>query len=193
MMAHPAKAALRAELRAARDAFLLALGDGERCRLEAAAAANLTPYVQGASCAAFYLAIGSELGCAPAIAAAAASGIAIALPHVETRDGAMRFLRWAPGDPLIPGWRGLLQPAADAPEMRPDVIVVPLLGFDSALVRLGQGAGFYDRALAALEGVKKIGFGWSVQRRSAIASDPWDVPLDAVVTEAFVIEGRAPQ
>ncbi len=190
MTANPAKAALRAELRAARDAFVRDLGPGERARLEARAAASLSPFLAGAGCVAFYQAVGAEPGCDPAIAAAAAAGITIALPHVEARDGAMRFLRWAPGDPLVRGWRGLLQPPGDAPEMRPDVVVVPLLGFDSALVRIGQGAGFYDRALAVLSNVRKIGFGWSVQQRPAIACDPWDVPLDAVVTEAFVIEGR---
>lgn len=193
MTAPSAKVALRAELRAARDAFLRDLGPGERARLEARAAANLVPFINGAGCVAFYRAMGAELDCGPAISAAAAAGIAIALPHVDSRQSPMRFLRWMPGAPLIAGWRGLLQPPADAPEVRPDIVVVPLLGFDSGLVRLGQGAGFYDRALAGLHDVVKIGFGWSVQQRSAIAPDPWDVPLDAVVTEAFVIEGRPVQ
>jgi 5-formyltetrahydrofolate cyclo-ligase len=100
----------------------------------------------------------------------------------------MRFLAWASGDPLEPGWRGLIQPVADAPEVEPDIIVAPLLGFDSALRRIGQGAGFYDRAFAARPFVKKIGWGWSIQQRPVIADDPWDVPLDAVVTETGAIE-----
>ncbi|KKC25521.1 5-formyltetrahydrofolate cyclo-ligase [Sphingomonas sp. SRS2] len=188
-MTKPDKAALRAELRAARDGFILNLAPGERARRESRAAAYLAPWIDGASCVAFYHAIGSELDCGAAITAAVARGITVALPHVEDRDSAMRFLAWTPGNPLETGWRGLIQPRVDAPEVEPDIIVAPLLGFDSALARLGQGAGFYDRAFAALPDVKKFGLCWSIQQRPVIACDPWDVPLDAVVTEAGVIEG----
>lgn len=191
MGAEPSKPALRAELRAGRDAFVLDLAVDERARLEARAADHLTRVAGGARSIAFYVALGSEMGCAAAIAAAAARGIVIALPRVEARSAPMRFLRWAPGDPLEPGWRGLLQPVAESPEIRPELIVAPLLGFDSALNRIGQGAGFYDRAFAALPQAGKIGWGWSIQQRPAIGCDPWDVPLDAVVTEAGVIEGNS--
>ena len=51
--------------------------------------------------------------------------------------------------------------------------------------------GFYDRAFAGLSSVRKFGLGWSVQQRPAIAHDAWDVPLDAIVTEAGVIGGKA--
>lgn len=188
-MTDPGKAALRAELRAARDAFISGLAPGERARLEARAAAHLAPLLDGASCVAFYHALGSELDCGAAIAAAAARGVTVALPHVEDRGSPMRFLAWMPGDPLESGWRGLIQPRGDADEAAPDAIVAPLLGFDSAMARLGQGAGFYDRAFAARPGVKKIGLCWSIQQRPAIACDPWDVPLDAVVTETGASEG----
>ncbi len=187
----PAKPALRAELRAARDRFVNDLAPGERGRLEARAAAHLAPLLGGAASVAFYQALGSELDCSPAIFATARAGIAIALPHVDASGETMRFLRWAPGDPLEPGWRRLLQPVPDSPEMIPDIVVTPLLGFDSAGWRIGQGAGFYDRAFAALPKVKKIGLGWSVQERLAIAHDGWDVPLDMIVTEAGSIVRRA--
>ena len=185
------KPALRAELRAARDGFLLDLAPGERARLEARAAEHLMRLIGDARSIAFYIALGSEMGCAAAIDAAAQRGLTPLLPRVESRQSPMRFLRWMPGEPLESGWRGLLQPGADSAEIRPDLIVAPLLGFDSALNRIGQGAGFYDRAFAALPDVKKIGWGWSIQQRPAIGCDPWDVPLDAVVTEAGIIEGRA--
>lgn len=182
------KPALRAGLRARRDAFVLGLAPGDRERLERAAAAHLMRLIGGARSVAFYVAVGSEMGCDPAMEAAAAAGAALALPHVVAREIPMRFLRWAPGEPLEPGWRGLVQPSADATEIRPDVIVAPLLGFDSRLNRIGQGAGFYDRAFAARADAKKIGWGWSVQQWPAIGCDPWDVPLDAVVTEVGIID-----
>lgn len=188
-MTDPDKAALRAELRAARDAFILGLAPGERGRLEARAAVHLAPLLDGAVCVAFYHALGSELDCGAAIAAARGRGVTVALPHVEDRGSPLRFLAWTPGDPLEAGWRGLIQPRRAAEEVAPDAIVAPLLGFDSTLARLGQGAGFYDRAFASRPEAKKIGLCWSIQRRPAIACDPWDVPLDAVVTEAGASEG----
>lgn len=189
MSADLSKPALRAELRAARDGFVLDMAPGDRARGEADAADHLMRLVGPARSIAFYIALGSEMGCGAAIAAATARGIAVALPRVESRDSPMHFLRWNPGDSLESGWRGLLQPAAESVRIRPDLVVCPLLGFDPRLNRIGQGAGFYDRALAALPDVKKIGWGWSIQQRPAIGCDPWDVPLDAVVTEAGVIEG----
>lgn len=188
-MSDPSKPAVRAELRAARDSFVRGLAPGERARLETAAANYLGALIDGASCVAFYHAQGSELDCGTAIALAAQLGLRVALPHVDHRDAPMRFLAWMPGDPLESGWRGLIQPRADAAEIVPDIIVAPLLGFDSALARIGQGAGFYDRAFAMFPAAKKIGLGWSIQQHPAIACDPWDVPLDAVVTEAGMLEG----
>lgn len=188
MSAELSKPALRAELRAARDGFVLGLAPGERARLECRAAGHLMARLGGAQRVAFYWGMGAEIGCEIAISLTENMKISTCLPYVEDRHSVMRFLRWIPGDRLEPGWRGLLQPAADAPEIEPDLIVTPLLGFDSRLMRLGQGAGFYDRAFAARPGVGKIGLGWSIQSRPVIAADPWDVPLDAVVTEAGVIE-----
>jgi len=192
-MSEPSKPAVRAALRAARDGFVLDLMPGDRACLERRAAGYLASLIDGAACVAFYHAVGSELDCGPAIAAAARRGIRIALPHVERRDSPMRFLAWSPGERLEAGWQGLVQPCADAAEIIPDIIVAPLLGFDSALARLGQGGGFYDRAFAMLPAAKKIGLGWSIQQHAAIACDPWDMPLDAVVTEAGVLEGTKAQ
>lgn len=190
MTSEDAKAALRAQLRAARDGFVLDLAPGERARLELCAADRLMPLLDGAQCVAFYHARGGELDCIAAIAATAARGIAIALPHVGGAGEPMRFLGWKPGEPLEAGWRGLVQPRADAPEAVPDIIVAPLLGFDSAGWRLGQGGGFYDRAFALSPEARKFGLAWSIQQLAAIPPDPWDVPLDAVVTECGVIERK---
>jgi 5-formyltetrahydrofolate cyclo-ligase len=50
-------------------------------------------------------------------------------------------------------------------------------------MRLGQGAGHYDRALSVLDNCTSIGVAWSVQQANILPTDPWDVPLDAVLTE----------
>ena len=73
--------------------------------------------------------------------------------------------------------------AATVEATAPDVILLPLIGFDRALNRLGQGAGYYDRACAALPDARRIGLAWNVQEWPALPADPWDVPLDAVATQ----------
>jgi 5-formyltetrahydrofolate cyclo-ligase len=107
----------------------------------------------------------------------------IALPHVVEPRQPMRFLAWQPGEPLFAGPSGLLQPAAEAEPLIPDTVLVPLVGFDRQLHRLGQGAGYYDRVFKALSDARRIGLAWSVQECADLPQDPWDVPLHAVATE----------
>jgi 5-formyltetrahydrofolate cyclo-ligase len=185
------KAALRAELRARRDGFLLDMAAGERERLEQDVARKAMTFLAGGLCVSGYIAIGSEFSCLPILSAAAAMGIATALPHVTTRESPMRFLRWQPGDPLEKGQRGLWQPPADFPEILPDRIITPLLGFDSRLWRIGQGAGYYDAAFASMPHAIRVGVGWSIQQVADIPRDDWDRQLHAMITETLVIEGKA--
>ena len=77
----------------------------------------------------------------------------------------------------------LRQPDPASPEVAPDVILTPLVGFDRRLNRLGQGAGHYDRAFARYEHAWRVGIAWSVQEVPAIPADIWDVPLHAIITE----------
>ena len=130
-----------------------------------------------------YLPMDDEADPAPLNAAALAHGWQLALPHVTTRDAPMRFLLWAEGAPLADGPFGLRQPRADAPVARPDIILTPLIAFDAALGRLGQGAGFYDRAFAEMPHVLRIGIAWSVQQVPKVPLDRWDVPLHGIVTD----------
>jgi 5-formyltetrahydrofolate cyclo-ligase len=76
-----------------------------------------------------------------------------------------------------------LQPLLSAEACAPDLILTPLVGFDRALNRLGQGAGYYDRAFAARPDSLRIGIAWSIQECDGLMTDPWDMPLDAVLTE----------
>jgi 5-formyltetrahydrofolate cyclo-ligase len=70
-----------------------------------------------------------------------------------------------------------------------DLLLVPLVGFDDAGYRLGMGGGYYDATLAYLgrrRHWKKpflVGIGYECQRVAQLPRDPWDRPLDAVLTE----------
>ncbi len=70
-----------------------------------------------------------------------------------------------------------------------DLLLMPLVGFDGQGNRLGMGGGYYDRSLAFLNrdfGIKKprlVGIAYELQRCDTLPYEPWDVPLNAVVTE----------
>ncbi len=130
-----------------------------------------------------YLPMAGEADPALLIAAAVEHGLRVAMPHVTGSDHPMRFLAWSAGNDLEQGPFNLQQPRAGCPELTPDIILTPLVAFDRALNRLGQGAGYYDRAFAALSAVLRIGVAWSIQRVDALPIDHWDVPLHGVITE----------
>lgn len=80
--------------------------------------------------------------------------------------------------------------------MRLDVLFLPLLGFDDAGNRMGMGGGYYDATLAYLRHRKRwrrpllVGVAFECQRVSVLPADPWDVPMDAVITERRVRRWR---
>jgi 5-formyltetrahydrofolate cyclo-ligase len=171
------KPTLRAHLRATRETF--ALSPRPSITPSPAFLARLGPGITIAS----YVPMRGEIDPSPLTRAAVEAGCAIALPHVVRRSEPMRFLAWDAEDDLHPGQFGLQQPHHEAPALTPDIILTPLLGFDRALNRLGQGAGYYDRAFAEFPDAWRIGIAWSVQEVDALPTDAWDVPLHAVATE----------
>ncbi|HEX7968557.1 MAG TPA: 5-formyltetrahydrofolate cyclo-ligase, partial [Stellaceae bacterium] len=69
--------------------------------------------------------------------------------------------------------------------VRPDILVVPLVGFDAANYRLGYGGGYFDRTLAALDPRPvTVGAGFEASRIATIFPQPHDIALDYIVTEA---------
>jgi len=101
-------------------------------------------------------------------------------------DESMVFRSWQQGEPLVPASWGGIQPAESASITQPDVVFVPLLAFDHALNRLGQGGGYYDRYFATHSAAFRIGLAWDVQRVAELDVEPWDAPLDAVITESTI-------
>lgn len=118
-----------------------------------------------------------------------ALGKRVALPRVLDRLGSMDFLPWTPDAPLIPGPFRTSHPEPGDGPVTPDAIIAPLVGFDRALNRLSQGGGYYDRAFARFPDALRIGLAWSAQELDNVPADPWDLPLDIILTEAELIEG----
>jgi 5-formyltetrahydrofolate cyclo-ligase len=113
----------------------------------------------------------------------------LALPVVNRR-GHMSFFRYQPGAPLIVNRYNIPEPASGAPFVNGrslDLVLVPLVAFDEFGVRLGMGAGYYDRYLGSLPAALRprvIGIAHEVQRSpDPLPFGDWDVPMDGVVTE----------
>jgi 5-formyltetrahydrofolate cyclo-ligase len=123
------------------------------------------------------------------------AGARLALPSVAAWAKPLHFRLWSPGDALIPGRHGTREPSPESALARPDVLLVPLLAFDCQGHRLGYGGGFYDRTLEELRrngSAKAIGLAFAEQELAAIPAEPFDQPLDAMLTDAgyFTFDGR---
>lgn len=175
------KTELRRALRERRRFFVAQLGT-ERGRLERALGPELFMRLPGLQVVTFTRAAGAEIDPAFALAVFAAAGRTTALPTILADVGRLEFRAWRPGDPLRPGPHGIDEPDA-GPIVQPDAVVLPLLGFDRAGGRLGQGGGYFDRTLAAWPHLRRVGLAWSCQEVEAVPTDALDLPLDAVLTE----------
>jgi 5-formyltetrahydrofolate cyclo-ligase len=169
--------------RARRDHVARLRRQGRHEEAVAALTNRVVEHIAPGASVALYRAFGDEIDPASLGALLAERGHRLALPHVAADRTTMRFLEWSPDRPLFTGAFGLSQPHEEGEEIAPTVILTPLVGFDRHGGRIGQGAGFYDRAFVRLPGAVRIGLAWSAQEVERLPLDPWDVPLNAVATE----------
>lgn len=139
---------------------------------------------------AVYHAIGFELDAVPLAQALVVAGRSLCLPVVLERDAPMIFRRWVPGDPLEPDLAGVPAPLPLAETVVAEVILTPLLAFDSAGGRLGQGGGYYDRTFAALPDTRRIGLAYAGQQVEELALERHDIRLHGVLTETGYTPAR---
>ncbi len=108
------------------------------------------------------------------------------LPAVEARAAPLRFRAWRPGDRMTTDAHGIPIPER-AEGVIPQAILLPLVGWDEAGYRLGYGGGYMDRTLAATSPRPlAIGVGYEQSRLATIHPEPWDIPMDWIVTERAV-------
>lgn len=114
------------------------------------------------------------------------SGAVTALPVVVAPKSPLTFREWHPGVELARGPLGIPYPAASR-EIAPQAVLLPMNGWDAQGYRLGYGGGFFDRTLAALQDKPLvIGVAYEQARLETIHPQPWDIPVDYVVTERGV-------
>jgi len=126
----------------------------------------------------------------PLIGELSATGVGIALPVVVDKKGPLEYRAWRPGDALVSGVWDI-----PIPEKRdivvPRAVLAPLVGFDGAGYRLGYGGGYFDRTLAAVDPKPlAIGVGFELSRLETVYPQPFDVPMDIIVTELGATVGN---
>lgn len=137
-----------------------------------------------------YLPFRTEIDPCPLMRALAAQGARLCLPRTPPKGAggaALTFHLCDPDDPdqLEKSTWGVMEPKAHLQQARPDVVLVPLLGFDRAGNRLGQGQGHYDRTLEALRAtgpVLAVGVAFAAQEVASIPIEPHDQRLDWIIT-----------
>ena len=110
-------------------------------------------------------------------------GWQLALPVVIEKAQPLVFRAWQPGVRMSRGIWNIPVPAEGDPVI-PDVLLVPLVGFDNQGYRLGYGGGYYDRTLAAARiRPRTIGIGYEACRIRTIHPQSHDIPMSTIVTE----------
>jgi 5-formyltetrahydrofolate cyclo-ligase len=185
-----AKVALRREMIARRDALPPA---NRQQGATIIAARDFPVTVQSGVVVSGFMPLKTEINPLPLMRKLADAGASLALPAIAGRGRPLHMRAYAFGDVLHSGQWGIREPMPDAPEVDPDILLVPLLAFDRLGHRLGFGAGYYDMTLTALrtrKPVVAIGIGFAAQEIPAVPVTPRDAPLDLMLTEQETIDFR---
>ena len=193
-----AKAALRVEAKARRQAACAALGADGATRAGTAIRDRFMSALAPAARAVVgsYWPFGDEVDSRPLLHHLHGLGHVCAVAAVVARNRPLVFRRWHPGQVFASGTLG--EPAAppDAPEEKPELLLVPLLAFDRRGYRLGYGGGYFDRTIAVLRaapdmagigGMVAVGLAYAAQEVPALPTERHDQRLDWIVTERETI------
>jgi 5-formyltetrahydrofolate cyclo-ligase len=111
-------------------------------------------------------------------------------PVINENDATLSFLPATPATAFKNNRFGIAEPDVSMDQAisleQLDLVLLPLVAFDIHCVRLGMGAGYYDRTFANINNTKLLGVAYQFQRIDFINPEPWDVALDAVVTESAI-------
>jgi 5-formyltetrahydrofolate cyclo-ligase len=184
------KATLRREALARRDALS---ADDRAAAAQVISARPFPVAVPPGAIVSGFMPMKSEINPLPLMRTLADAGAAFALPAVAGKGKPLIMRAYAFGEPLASGVWGIREPAHDARQVDPDILLVPLLAFDRRGHRIGYGAGYYDMTIAALRARKPVvavGIAFAAQEITQVPTTPRDARLDLVLTEDEVIDFR---
>jgi 5-formyltetrahydrofolate cyclo-ligase len=186
--------ALKKEIRRDAVARRDALPAAGRARAAEAIAARPFPIaIKPGTIVSGFSSLKSEINPVPLLRRLADQGAQLALPVVAGKGQPLIMRAWSFGEPLDSGVWGIREPKPEAPEVAPDILIVPLLAFDRTGNRIGYGAGYYDMTIAKLRAMKPtvaIGMAFAAQQIDAVPVTPRDARLDLVLTEREIIDLR---
>ena len=185
----PAPGALKAELRTgrltARDAIPVADRIEKSLQL-ADHGLSVIEFLPGIVISGF-LPIRSEVDLRPLMAGLRNRGARICVPVILDKE-TIAFRELLPDTCLVDCGFGTSAPGPEAAVLNPDILLVPLAAFDASGHRIGYGGGYYDRAIAQLQGngrvLRLIGVAFDCQEVASVPAESHDVPLQAVLTES---------
>jgi 5-formyltetrahydrofolate cyclo-ligase len=135
----------------------------------------------------------TEINPLPLMRKLASAGASLALPVVAGRGKPLIMRSYAFGQPLNEGVWGIREPGEDAPEVDPDILIVPLAAFDRRGHRIGYGAGYYDMTINRLRSrkpVTAVGIAYAALEVTEVPVTSRDERLDLVLTEREAIDFR---
>ncbi len=182
------KSELRSKYRLARANMTVAAREKASARI--CDAVTRSGYFRRSRIVGCYLSTNEEVDTCAIIERALTMGKQIFAP-VLGKNGAMRFRDLNAESRLSLNQFGLMEPQTGkfVDPHRLDIVITPLVAFDSSGNRIGMGGGYFDRCFAFLKGrkiwlhPKLIGLAFDCQRVDAIAPNPWDIGLNRVITE----------
>ncbi len=184
------KIGLRAAALSLRDALP---GDQRAAAAETIAARGLPVAITPGSVVSGFMPLKSEINPLPLLRKLAEGGAQLALPAIAGRGKPLIMRAYQFGDEFARGQWGIREPKSEAPEVAPDILIVPLAAFDRAGHRIGYGAGYYDMTINALRARKPviaIGIAFAAQEIPQVPATERDARLDLVLTEREVIDFR---
>lgn len=178
------KAQLRKRMRQQRQA----LDPPAQLRAASAVSSRVTqlPGWSAATRIALYLANDGEIDTSSMEAVCRNEGKQLFLPVID-ESNELKFARWDSAVTLQTNRFGIPEPGADAERSSVsalDIVLLPLVAWDLHGGRLGMGGGYYDRALAGVDGPLLVGLAHALQQVARVPGDPWDISMDFVLTDA---------
>lgn len=133
-----------------------------------------------------YLAYDNEFNITPFLTQLILDGYTVCVPITHKQNFSLLFRQWTPHAQTTYDDFGIEIPISTAKECIPDVLLIPMIGFDNNNTRLGKGKGHYDRTIESLKKQKKIitiGIAYEIQKVEKIPIEIHDHPMDYIITD----------